>query len=914
MTEQTEPDAEERRRIDTLAAVDEALARGLPALVDSGHDLDESIGVLELLHRMRPEAATPAAEPDGTQIGRYRIERVLGEGGASIVYLAHDDHLRRQVAVKVLRGTGPDTRARFEAEAETLSRLQHPNIVQIFDRGEHRAQLYLVMEYVPGGSLEQLTEHRPQPDRDAARLVAAVARAVGAAHARGVLHRDLKPSNILLTDDGTPKVSDFGLACRLDETSGLTRSGVAVGTPLYMAPEQTMGQRAALGPATDVYTLGTLLYELLTGRPPFEGVLAVDVMWQIANRDPLPVRSLNPRAAADLETICARCLEKTPARRYRSAQDLADDLDRYLAGHPIHARPISAVGRLVRWTWRNPWLAVTSFALLVSLIGGFVASLVLTRWAIGERDRAEEQVRQTQAAIAAEVAQRQQAEDVAGILEAVLMTTSPYSFDRTGELAVRLDRAAEQLAALENLPELTRARLRMALGNTRTALGNADKGIALLAAAHTARAAELGADHRQTLDTLTALVQAHRLAGQLDRAAELGEQLLAQPADDADRALRASIVGAVHLERDDGARAAQLLEEAYRLRRERLGLDSVETLTTLHFLAGAYLHLERVEAARELLVLGAQHALATLGAEYPATLALRGQLAEVHARQGRAAAARALLEPVLEGKRRRLGLEHPGTLATAGVLAGVYESLGEYDRALPLYSDLLARHAATQGEDSLVATMTRARLGIAALEARRPREALPHLERAVPRLGKLRGPDHEATVQSLSAWVRALTATNQHSRAVPLAGTLLQSARRAQPPDGLRLALALHLWGDALLWARRPDAAETPLRESLALQLEQEAEAVARFDTEGLLGLACLFQGQREEAGWRLRSAYAGLKSREHEMSHAERGQRLTLLCTGLANLAQQQNKPDEFAKWMQEAERYKAALPRAAP
>jgi serine/threonine-protein kinase len=297
----------------------------------------------------------------------YEILGELGRGGMGIVYKARDPRLNRLVALKMLRPGGracPEELARFRHEAAAAARLQHPHIVQIYEVGESGGCPFFAMEWVEGGSLDRKLRGAPLPPRDAARLVATLARAVHAAHQRGLVHRDLKPANVLLTAEGLPKVADFGLAKRLDAGAGETKSGVILGTPSYMAPEQAQGRPSAVTPLTDVYALGAVLYEVLTGRPPFRAATTHETLQQVLDEDPVPPRRLLPKTPRDLETVCLKCLRKEPHQRYASAAALAEDLERYLAGEPIVARPVGRVERLLKWARRRPaaaglWPALT---------------------------------------------------------------------------------------------------------------------------------------------------------------------------------------------------------------------------------------------------------------------------------------------------------------------------------------------------------------------------------------------------------------------------------------------------------------------------------------------------------------------------------------------------------------------------
>ena len=264
-----------------------------------------------------------------------------------IVYEARHLPLQRTVALKMIR-SGPEVDAealaRFRGETEAVAALQHPGIVQIYEVGVHIGRPYCALEFVSGGSLARRAAGQPQPPSDTARLLEALARAVHFAHSEGVVHRDLKPANVLIAADGTTKVTDFGLAKRLEVENGPTCTGELLGTPCYMAPELVTGR---VGPAADIYALGAILYELLTGRPPFHGVTAADTLQQAQFEDPVSPRRLQPGVPRDLETIALKCLRKDPDRRYATAGELADDLGRYLAGEPIRARPVSV--------WERGW-------------------------------------------------------------------------------------------------------------------------------------------------------------------------------------------------------------------------------------------------------------------------------------------------------------------------------------------------------------------------------------------------------------------------------------------------------------------------------------------------------------------------------------------------------------------------------
>jgi tetratricopeptide (TPR) repeat protein len=390
----------------------------LDFVVDAGAQADGaglggSIGASVAGSLTGTEAAAAGKVQELPTVAGYQILGVLGRGAMGVVYKARQRGLQRVVALKMILAGGHASEhdiARFRSEAEAVGQLQHPYIVQVYEVGEQDGNPYFSLEYVDGGSLNKKIHGEPQPVVPAAHLTMLLAQGMAAAHAKGIVHRDLKPANVMLTSPrlpgaeaslsgsvsmppysealyGTPKIADFGLAKRLEEESGQTRSGTILGTPSYMAPEQAEGKSKEVGPLADVYALGAVLYELLTGRPPFRGDSLWDTLEQVRTREPVPPSQLNPKVPRDLETICLKCLQKERPRRYGSAQELAEDLRRFQTGEPIVARPVGAAERLWRWCCRNPTVAALAATAALLLVAGTVVS---TAFAIEAQQRAEE--------------------------------------------------------------------------------------------------------------------------------------------------------------------------------------------------------------------------------------------------------------------------------------------------------------------------------------------------------------------------------------------------------------------------------------------------------------------------------------------------------------------------------------------
>lgn len=408
---------------DSIAALDEHVSRLPQAEADRFEQLCHCVGLLEEARRVRESQCSESALPEDLsailrpaklpeRIGRFELRGEIGRGGCGVVLLAHDPKLNRDVAIKIPRPealVSTDLRERFFREARAAGSVDHPNIVSIYEVGEDGPVSFIAAAYIPGPSLATWLSARPdQIDvREAATLIAVLAAALEHAHTRGVVHRDIKPGNILLQPLGSsnesasladyiPKITDFGLAKLRETTEAVTHTGAVIGTPLYMAPEQAEGRLDEIGPATDIYALGAIFFELLTGQPPLRGESDVDTLRRIVSDDPPLVRIARPRIPRDLEAICLKCLEKRPAHRYLKSSDLAEDLHRFLSGTPTEARPIGTTRRVWRWARRRPAitaLMLVSLLLLVLLVSGtgiYNARLAnALNTAKSERNRAE---------------------------------------------------------------------------------------------------------------------------------------------------------------------------------------------------------------------------------------------------------------------------------------------------------------------------------------------------------------------------------------------------------------------------------------------------------------------------------------------------------------------------------------------
>ncbi len=370
-----------------------------------GIDPTDASTVLDDLAQLEAEYRSGSAQREGVPaVPGYEVLEEIGHGGMGVVYRARQIGLNREVALKVLLGgafASATQRERSMVEAESVALLDHPHVVRVFDFGHVAGHPYLAMELLSGGTLaERIKTRGPMPGDEAAEMVARLAAAAAHAHSRGVIHRDIKPANVLFGADGQPRLADFGLAKLARSDQSLSATGDVLGTAAYMPPEQARGNVREVGTVSDVYALGALLYELLTGRPPFEGESAAVILQKVMTQEPRRPRSLNPNVPRDLETICLKCLDKNPAKRYPTAAALLDDLQAHLNGRPIGARPVGQMERALKWVKRNWVVSLALASVALALFAGTVVSYVSYREASAQKEVAEQNEREAERALA----------------------------------------------------------------------------------------------------------------------------------------------------------------------------------------------------------------------------------------------------------------------------------------------------------------------------------------------------------------------------------------------------------------------------------------------------------------------------------------------------------------------------------
>jgi|GEM_PF-1176249 len=670
----------------------------------------------------------------------------VGHGGSGVVFAARQAALDRTVAVKVLPESAthlPDRQLRFRNEARVIAQLQHPGIVAVYESGESQGRAWIAQEFCSGGTLTQRIQRTPQSGAYAADIVRQLAIALQHAHDAGIIHRDIKPDNILFQGD-VPKLGDFGLARILDADTGVTRTADVMGTPAYMAPEQARGDRDAIGTACDIYALGGVLYELLVGSPPFAGATAVDTLRLVLDREPVPPRQFQPKISRDLETICLKCLEKDVSRRYRRASELADELQRFLDGCPILARPISLTRRVTKWARRKPAVAALSSVSVLSIVAGLAVWGQLTM----ELEEANDELRtsntelaertddltlatqqaQNSEAEARENLERQIAANAA--LREVLDFFTTDLFD-----AATPEQRGISLTVLEVLEEADQkinerkisrpdveSALRLAIGNTLSLIGQPNKAVV----------------HLERAD---ALFQ------------ELGDTT--SPAFDCRLSLARCLRGLRRREQ-----ANRLLED---LATDRWHPDDVQRLRLAHDLHGIRTKDQSLEdklAALDALIAESRR---TLGDTHPTTLSMLSSKAETWFRAGRFEEALGVYRDELRKNEALLGKEHPNTWSASNNVAVTLIRLGRLDEAEEIHRENLRRQLMFRGPRDVGTMGTKHNLAMVLWRQNKRQQAIELLLTVIPDRAAALGPVESRTLQTLYQIGRMFQETKQHA-------------------------------------------------------------------------------------------------------------------------------------------------------
>jgi serine/threonine protein kinase/Flp pilus assembly protein TadD len=882
----------------------------------------------EFLHRLMANAPHPATPGNlttttwGTDptfdartrgVPGYELLAELGRGGMGVVYKAWQTRVGRLTAIKmVLAGphAGAEQLARFRTEAEAVARLHHANIVQIFDVGEQDGRPYLVLEYVDGDNLETKLAGAPLAARQAAKLVETLADAVHYAHERGVVHRDLTPRNVLLTSTGQPKITDFGLAKLRAGGVGQTVTGEILGTPSYMAPEQAAGKAQDVGPATDVYALGAILYDALTGRPPFKAETPLDTMLQVTTTDPVPPGRLQPKLPRDLETISLKCLRKEPQRRYGTALELAEDLRRFLAGEPIRARPIPLWERGIKWVKRRPALAAMLGGAAVTLGTG----LLLLAWE-NERTREQRDLAVKNYVLAAE--QEQKAKSEAAKVAAmnrfltndILFQAAPENNPRSKQVTIEevLNRAADRVeTAFADQPEVE-AEIRHAIARTYFELGLYQK-----AEPHARRALTLFRDRAGeeaegtmlTLNLLALVLYNQGNRGNLAESEKLYRQVLetrrrASGPDHAETLIVMSNLADALTRADQWKEAEALHRQTLEARRRVLDPNDPAILVSLNNLGHLLLRRGRFDEAEPLLRQTVEGRRRLNGEEHPATLSAMDNLAALFEGQGKLSDAEPLHRQVLAGRRRVLGPENRGTLSTMNNLALVLKRRGKLDEAEPLYRQVLEARLRDSGPEHWQTLNVQYNLAALLLDVGKLTEAEESFRALLESYQRLHGTGHSDTLITQNRLAQTLLAEQQPDRAEPLLREALRLYRQAPSPDAYQTSTTLVLLGQALVARDQAAEAEPHLQEALAIRRRiLGAGDIMTANVESILGDCLRAQGRYAEAEPLLLHGYEVLaKSEEFPPRWRDAVDRLIRLYEAWP-------KPEQAATWRSRREK----------
>jgi eukaryotic-like serine/threonine-protein kinase len=807
-------------------------------------------------------SALPEARTHPAMIGRYRILRLIGEGGMGAVYEAEQEDPRRIVAVKMIKLglAAPDQLRRFRQESQALARLQHPGIAQIYESNTADTgfgpQPYFAMEFIRGLPLNEYAEAQHLNTRERLALMVKVCESVHHAHQRGLIHRDLKPGNILVDELGQPKILDFGVA-RLTQADApeadapptmQTSLGQIVGTLAYMSPEQVLGDPLEVDTRSDVYALGVILYELLCGRLPYEvnQRLLPEAVQTIRNEEPTSLSTINRNYRGDIETIAKKALEKDKSRRYESAADLGADIQRYLNDVPITARPPSSLYQLRKFARRNRGLMAAIAAVLLVLLAGIAAA---TSMAVRAR-RAEAEAEAVNDFLQTDLLEQAGASAQAG------PNANP---DPHLEVRTALDRAAARIPGRFEKQPLVEASIRQTIGITYQDLGLISEAQQQLERALAIRERMLGDNDPATWKSMDSLATLYRLEGKYAPAEPLRKKLL----DARRRSLgerNPDTLDAMNnlalLYRYEGKRdlAEPLYVTAVDGLRKLKGVDR-QRLTTIANLAQLYKDQAKYSQAEQLYNEVLKAAPAVFGAEHPSTLVLMNNLAQVYLDEGRLAEAESLQRKVADADSRILGAEHPYTLADRGNMARIYRDEGKYREADALFRRVLDAQRRVSGNDHPDTLTTAQLLGTVKLSEGEYADAEQLFTQALNGDRRLYGTENPTTLSDL-------------------------------------------LWlGRAQLEQRKYDLAEASFREALQRYEKVRPNVYQRYNSESLLGQSLMAEGKYAEAEPLLLSGYKGLLQRRDKMSVPNR-QYVQLAADRVVRLYVEWGKPKKAQEW----------------
>ena len=914
----------------------------------------------------------------GRLIGPYKLLRQIGEGGMGVVYHAQQlQPIRRDVALKIIK-PGMDSKqviARFETERQALALMDHPNIAHVFDAGATTSgRSYFVMELVDGTPITHYCNSKRLSVRERIELFISVCDAIQHAHQKGIIHRDIKPSNVLVAErEGRPeaKVIDFGLAKalgghQLTDATVMTNLGTVVGTVEYMSPEQAQLTRQELDTRSDVYSLGAVLYELLTGTTPLDSAHTAaagyfETLQRLVNEEPdHPSARVRRSSLADvaaqrrceaarfpkllhgeLDWIVMKALEKSRPRRYQTVNGLARDLERYLASEPLEAGPASTVYRVRKFVGRHR----LGLAMAVAFTALLLAGTVVSAWMAIRARRAE------QAATAVSDFLR---EDLLSQASANTQARSDGKPDPDLKVRTALDRAAARIGGkFENEPSIE-ASIRQTIGSTYQQLGlypeaqrqveralesrrrvlgenhpdtldsmnslgslNGAQGkyadaARLLTEVVEARRRVLGSEHNATIGSMHELAEVYRLSGKYDQAELLATQVLEArrrlQGDEHEETLAAMDALASAFERQGKYDKAQpLFSKVLEVRRRVLGAEHPDTLISMNNLSSVHRSLGQYEQAERLQVEATQIQRRVLGEEHPTTLAFMSNLGTLFQIRGKYDEAESLLARVLEVRRRVLGEEHPSTLLSMNSLGSLFQSRGKYELAVPLMSKALDIHRRTMGEENPRTLSIMNPLGMLYLEMGRYDQAEPLLTKALEIRRRVLGGEHADTLASLSNVGALYRKRGKYEQAERLLTEAVQGRRRVlgeEHPNTLSsMSILARLYHDQGKYAE----AETVSHQILTGYKKADPQSWRRYESETILGTSLAAQEKYSDAESLLLSGYDGMMQQHATISAGNRSS-LEEAMQWIVELYQDWGKPEKAAEWRQRLAKRRAA------